>query len=259
MSIQALRILPPIAIARLGSAADPLVAYEIASDPEHPLDICRIRGAKTLVVDRNSGEILDAFVPEVVSFKEACTEDGEPGERIRPVAPFLEVWARLADDRWVPLTLDLLAENGLTPADLSWQATVANRKVARRTADENDQVTAATPPSRRTRPSRSTDIAPTSWMRTPLSTSARCSDIRPTAQYPEIRLRFTPAKGKIYGPRLDPEQLAGTYGTDWRETVWIPPPEQAVYDPAKGWFKFETDKASGASGISRSGNGDEQE
>ena len=81
MSIKALRILPPIAIGRLGSAADPLVAYEIEADPEHPLDIPRIKGAKTLVVDRDSGEIVDSFVPKVVSFKEECTVDGEAREQ----------------------------------------------------------------------------------------------------------------------------------------------------------------------------------
>jgi hypothetical protein len=257
MSIKALRILPPIAIGRLGSAADPLVAYEIEADPEHPLDLFRIKGAKTLVVDRDSGEILDSFVPEVVSFKEECTLDGEPTDRIRPVAPFLEVWARVADDRWVPLTLDLLAENDLTPAALSWQATVANRKVARRTADENDQVTARTPVFSTHQPHPLHGQCPNFVDADAFIDLGQVQYIKPTAQYPEIRLRFTPARGKIYGPKLDPEELARTYGSDWPDTVWTPPPEQAVYDPDKGWFKFETDKASGVP-QSRS-DGDESE
>lgn len=248
MNIEAIRILPPIAIGRLGSATEPLVAYEIEADPEHPLDIPRIKGAKTLVVDRDSGEIEKSFVPTVVSFKEESTVDGEPVEQIRPVAPFLEVWAQVVGDRWVPLTLDLLAQNGLTPADLSWQATVANRKVARRTADENDQVTAITPvfSTHQAQPLRG--HCPNFVDAEVFIDLGEVQYIKPTPQYPEIRLRFTPAQGKIYGPQLDPSELQSIYGSDWQDTVWTPPPEQAVYDPNKGWFEFETDKASGATG-----------
>ena len=210
MSIKALRILPPIAIGRLGSAAEPLVAYEIEADPEHPLDIPRIKGATTLGGrpgqrgDRGfvlpGGRLLQGGVHP------GRRTAGETTEHIRPVAPFLEVWAQVDDDQWVPLTLDLLLENGLTPADVSWQVTVANRKVARRTGNGMTRCRRRPRRSRPTRPSRSKGIAATSSMRTPRSTSARCSTSSQRRSHPEIRLRFTPAQGKIYGPKLDSER-----------------------------------------------------
>ncbi|WP_157639568.1 hypothetical protein [Lamprocystis purpurea] len=245
MRIRALRILPPLAIGRLGSGAEPLVAYEIEADPEHPLDIPRIKGAVTFRVDGETGEIVDAFIPEVVSFKEVRTPeadtDGETTEHIRPVAPFLEVWTQVEGDQWVPLTLEILLEEGLTPADVTWQVTVANRKVARRTANPDDAVSAQTP-----------------WFSThgaqPLRGHCRnfvdaevsialgqVQYIKPTACHPEIRLRFTPAPGKIYGPRLDSSELQELYGASWQQSVWTPPPEQAVYDPGKDWLQFGKD------------------
>jgi hypothetical protein len=243
MSIKALRILPPIAIGRLGSASEPVVAYEIEADPEHPLDFPRIKAATTFRVDRETGEIVDSFIPEVVSFKEVRTAEGGTTEHIRPVAPFLEVWAQIEGDQWVPLTLDLLRDNGLTPADVTWQVTVANRKVARRTASPDDEVLAQTP-------SFSTHQAQPLRGHCPNFVDAaaaidlgRVQYIKPTAAHPEIRLRFTPAEGKIYGPKLDPSELERIYGEDWQDAVWIPPRGQAVYDPRKGgWVEFEAFK-----------------
>jgi hypothetical protein len=241
MSIKALRILPPIAIGRLGSGSEPLVSYEIEADPEHPLDIPRIKGATTFMVDPATGEITDAFVPEVVSFKQVLTADGETTEHIRPVAPFLEVWAQVQHEEWVPLTLDLLRKNGLTPDHLTWQVRVANRKVARRTGNPDDEVAAETPPfsSHQAHPllghcRNFVDAHKTIDF-------GRVQFIKPTADHPEIRLRFTPAQGKIYGPKLDDKELERIYGKDWRKAVWLPPPEQAIYDPGKGWLELGKD------------------
>jgi hypothetical protein len=239
MKIEALRIQPPIAIARLGSASEPLVSYEIEADSQHPLDLHRIKGAKTFRVDGTTGEILDSFVPEVVSFKETQTVDGQTTERIRPVAPFLEVWARVNSNRWVPLTLDLLYENGLTPAEVQWQVAVANRKVARRTANPDDEVSAKTPVFSSHASQRLEGHCPNFISPDEVIEFGQVQFIKPTRAYPEIRLRFTPAPGKIFGPRLDPEDMERTYGTNWRQEVWFPPDEQAIYDPKKGWFRFE--------------------
>jgi hypothetical protein len=232
MTIKALRLLPPLAIGRLGSASEPLVSYEIEADPQHPLDFHRIRAATTFKVDTATGEIVEAWIPETVSFKELRTEGGTTSEHIRPVAPFLEVWALVDRERWVPLTIELLRWNGLTPADVHWQVSVANRKVARRTGDANDGVSAKTPRfsthtaqpleghcANFTAPSQVIDFG-------------RVQYLKPSPYYPEIRLRFTPATGKIYGPELDPKALERRYGPDWQQTVWVPPPDQSVYDPA---------------------------
>ena len=56
-TIKALRILPPLAIGRLGSADEPLDNYTIEVDDKATLGFRRIVPAKTLIVEPVSGEI----------------------------------------------------------------------------------------------------------------------------------------------------------------------------------------------------------
>jgi hypothetical protein len=252
MKIKALRILPPIAIGRLGSASEPLVNYEIEEDPQHPLDFHRVKGATTFVVDPGTGEIVKAFTPKTISFKEV---EADGTERIRPVAPFLEVWALVDRDQLVPLTVDLLRKNGLKPADVKWQVTVANRKVSRRTANKDDEVSAKTPVFS-THEARRLEGHCKNFISDKASIYfGRVQFIKPTEEHPEIRLRFTPGPGDIYGPNLTDDEARSIYGPKptgdvaqdkkqkkAKPPVWIPPRERAIYDWRKGWLGFENFK-----------------
>src|SRR5262245_47717577 len=84
MTLRELRILPPIAIGRLGSADIPVANYTTEDAPVHPLNFRRITPRQTLRVDEATGEV-HGEQPSTISFKS--------GLRIRPVAPFLEVFA----------------------------------------------------------------------------------------------------------------------------------------------------------------------
>lgn len=194
--IHELRILPPLVIARFGSAPTPMDNYDVLLDPANPLGYRRLQPAETLEVDVDSGEISRVFVPDELSF----TEDG----RVRPVAPFLEVWALTGDEQLTgggqlePLTTELLEAEGASLADLSWQVQVANLKVFRRTKDEDDKVEADSD-------------AFSDHARRPLVGECRnflrgktiglghVQFVKPTPAHPEIRLRFTPAGGFVYG------------------------------------------------------------
>src|SRR5262249_40572132 len=134
MSIQDIRILPPLAIARLGSSSEPLENYDLVV--EDPLGHRRIKPAETLRGDRATGEIIGApYTPPETQFPRR--------DRIRPVAPFLEVFARTGDDGLEPLTLALLEAEGVAPQDLRWTVTIGNIKAFRRTGDVNDKVLAS--------------------------------------------------------------------------------------------------------------------
>lgn len=63
MNIRELRILPPLAIARLGSAPEPVVNYTIDDDPDKPLEFRGLKPQETLVVDDATGEISRSFFP----------------------------------------------------------------------------------------------------------------------------------------------------------------------------------------------------
>ena len=217
MSIHEIRILPPLAVARLGSAPQPLANYDVVVDPEDPLGFRRIGPAPTLLVDRASGEITGVETPAEIRFKDA-------GGAIHPVAPFLEVWARTSADRLEPLTAPLLAEEGLTPAEISWTVRVGNIKAYRRTTDEDDRIYAQAGPfsGHAAQPlvGRCANFKPGKTL--PLGA---VQYLRPTASFPAIRLRFTPAEGKVYGPAPDSNIPHG----------------QDVYDAHKGRWKGHFD------------------
>ena len=219
--IQELRVLPPLAIARFGAAATPLDNYEAVVDPERPLGYRALRPAETLEVDVASGEIVRAFVPERLSF----TEDG----KVRPVAPFLEVWALTDGGQLEPLTTELLEREGASASELRWRVQVANHKVSRRTGVEADKVEADS--------GEFSDHA-----RRPLA--GACANfwpgktipfghvqyIKPTETHPEIRLRFTPAAGFVYGasrtqptegPPEDPNLRDVVYDASSDRGTWL--------------------------------------
>jgi hypothetical protein len=252
-AIKELRILPPFAIARLGSADEPMDNYTIELDaPENqdqPLGYRALKPLPTLIVGERSGEIEGVRTPQLpLQFK----VHGKNGEQIRPVAPFLEVFAVVEtgrkEDELVPLTVELLSENGLSVKDVSWTVSVANRKVARRTGDDNDVV--------------KTDkvIVGDHDIHT---LHGHCNNfesthdnsiefgqvrfIKPNAKHPEIRLRFTPARGLIYGPKLKagqpfPGSADGSDADSGDDAgpAYAIPPNQDVYDPDKGiWAGYQ--------------------
>lgn len=217
MKITKLHILPPFAIGRLGGADEPLDNYTIADDPEHPLGFRRIVGDHTLIVDPHTGEIAESRIPQTVAFKTKT--------KIRPVAPFLEVFAVINDDDILPLDLPLLKTLHLESAKIEWRVTVANRKVVRRTGNPDNLVSAQTQwfsdhDSHTLKGHCPNFISPKVFVE-----FGHVRFIAPTENFPEIRLRFTPAKGFIYGPNVDPPDP-------------VIPESRAVYDKTKDWVGF---------------------
>lgn len=188
--IRELRILPPLAIARFGAAATPMDNYDAVVDPEQPLGYRALRPAETLAVDTDSGEITRTFVPGRLSF----TEDGQ----VRPVAPFVEVWALTDAGQLEPLTTAMLEAEQATASDVRWRVQVANHKAARRTGDADDRIAADTREfvdhARHALDGTCANFWP--GKRIPFG---HVQYIRPTAAHPEIRLRFTPGAGHVYG------------------------------------------------------------
>ncbi len=215
--IKELRILPPIAIGRLGSAPEPLDNYTVEDDPDRPLGYRRIKPAGTLIVGRD-GEIKEIRTPEQIEFKQ--------GGRIRPVAPFLELFALTDDDRLAPLTLDLLGRLNLSPKDIKWRVRVANRKIVRRTGSDNDLVAADTGWFSSHKKKQLEGHSENFISSKAFVSFGHAQFIKPNAAFPEIRLRFTPAEGLIYGPHID-------------EADPVIATERAIYDTKKGnWYDY---------------------
>src|SRR5215213_561028 len=215
LKIVELRILPPFAIARLGSSPDPMDNYRF--EITDPIGIRHIQSDETLVVDRETGEVNGKQRPFVVRFRDSKY-------KIRPIAPFLEVWVRFAgEDNLVPLTTDILSSVGLEPSAIKWKAHVANIKAYRRTGDINDRIEAQTG-SFSDHVVHALEGRCNNFFEDKTTPLGDVQYIKPSKEYPEIRLRFTPAAGKVYGPPPDPGDKD-------------PNIADAVYDPGKGTWK----------------------
>ena len=222
-----IRILPPLGVARLGSSPEPMDNYTLElPDGVGPR---RITAAETLMVDRNTGDVARKTPPFSVAFRDAQ-------RRIRPIAPFFEVWARFDDDdqHLVPLTKDHLENLDPKLNGLEWSVTVGNIKAFRRTGDVADKVTAQTGPF--------SDHGVHDLF-------GKCENflddkrihlgsvqfVKPSKDLPEIRLRFTPAAGRVYGPALEdgnPDPIVHETVYDRKKGKW-PGYSDDAFDPQK--------------------------
>lgn len=193
MTIEELRILPPLAVGRLGAAPTPMDNYELQVDAQRPLGYRRLAPAQTLRLDPESGEV-SAFTPAELHFSEAG--------KARPVAPFLEVWALMDDGMLSPLTSDLLAAAGASAADVRWRIHLANHKLYRRTGDQADRIEAQLEVGDHARHEVRADCA-NFWPGKQLPLG-HAQYAKPTKDFPEIRLRYTPAGGYVYGSSREP-------------------------------------------------------
>jgi len=224
MKIVGLCILPPLAIGRLGSAAEPLENYELKT-PDDGLGFRRIVPANTLYIDDATGGIREEAKPTQVRFRD--------GDRIRPVAPFLEVFAYLDDGSLAPLSLDVLGAKRAEDIAIRWRVEVGNIKAFRRTGNPDDKALATIEFS---------DFAPHALRATAVNflpgktlPLGHVRYIRPTEAFPEIRMRFSPAKGIVYGAQKT-RKAPTDFDPDHRETDPIlVSDDQIIYNPNGPW------------------------
>ena len=129
--IRSIFINPPITIARLGGISVPQDAYAWV-EPADP----RADGENAVAPSWSLNVLPDGSVapalPTALVFRD--------GDLIRPVCPFLEVWAVIGDDadpqgdgKEVPLTPALLTQHRMKLSDLTIRVEAHNLKAARRT------------------------------------------------------------------------------------------------------------------------------
>jgi hypothetical protein len=224
MKILELRILPPLAVARLGASPNPLECYSLETDEGEPLGFRKIVPGETLELDEASGEIKRVFEPKEIRFRD--------GDEVRPVAPFLELWARTEEDYLEPVTVGMLETLGLDPSAVTWTVNLANVKAARRTGKAEDKIIADlsfSDHARRPVEGLCPNFLP--GKRLPLG---HVQYVKPNEAFPEIRLRYTPAAGVVYGAQK--RRKTGP-NKDEADPVLISD-DQIIYDPAKDWVGF---------------------
>ena len=235
-NITAIRFRPPVVIARLGDSPLPMEAFTWAEDTR------MFGGAKTIIVPALSIRVFsdgtaDTYMPESIRFRD--------GGAIRPVCPFLELEAKVqGEDDFEPLTGTLLKRAGLFLEQLSFQVTAANLKAQRRTNDPACAFEARLlVPANNTvkHELRAWSHAQTGDLLVPPDRPISLGFfqvVKPSPHDPSldvIRVRFTPAKGEVYGPPF----ATTSQTTDSRQPHLIVKEENRILNPAASWMKFD--------------------
>jgi hypothetical protein len=213
-TIRRIFFVPPVAIARLGGSLTPLVAFEWTRGDPHTIAETRIRPTWTLDV-LPDGSVAPRMPAQIIV---------RDGALLRPVAPFLELWALTGDGPQsaltvVPVTPALLSANSADERSLSFTVTAMNRKAASRTGRASLRFGTFPPLQVRADDHRMVPmlgVSPpgTSQPMIPPGRSiplGQLQVLRPVAQPADqpwstavrvdvVRLRFTPARGRFYGP-----------------------------------------------------------
>jgi hypothetical protein len=253
-AIVELFFLPPLAIGRLGGSDTPLESFRWGADNAiHAAHRTVIEPAVTLEIAEDGTPL--PYVPSAIRFRDA--------EKLRPVAPFFELWVRIQEAqavREVPLTLDLLNSLGVEIGDLRFRISAANKKAQRRTqqvscsfvarveATGNDHarkpLLASSPHDPDHQPLVFRD-APV-----PLGSFQVVRPLRATVlgvDLSVVRVRFTPAKGEVYGP---PTAIASISSPlpEGENMVWdrvmqgrmheMVKPENRILNPNSAWSHY---------------------
>ncbi|MGR4878472.1 hypothetical protein ACIPUC_03420 [Streptomyces sp. LARHCF249] len=227
--IDQLWIQPPLAFARLGPSPKPCDNYRWGKSDLSPRGTGKTTVVPQPTLDLAADGTLTERMPQKVRFKD---EDGW-----RPVCPYFEVhgsWTVNGDRRTGPLTEEVLAEFGLGPADVRWEVAVANLKAHHLTENDDDRIEARV--EVRGDDHQKHGLAGTSPQNAaqPLVPAGRSLPLGsvqvpvPNAALPELRLRFTPGTGAVYGPADLP--AGGRYRV---------PQERRILNPDAEWCGFE--------------------
>ena len=249
--IRRLWFYPPLAFARVGPSDIPCDGFQWGPNDLRPRGTGKttIQPAETLHVSADGA--VTSNQPTEISFKD------EKG--FKPVCPFFELhgdWTAEGETMSGPITTQVLDRFGLTPHDLTWKVEVANLKPFHYTLESDDRVVATVESTGDvTEPQALRGTSPPD-ARQPLVPAGQHVILgsiqltRPTNQFPEIRLRFTPAAGLVYGPSNLAERPAKGLSEEQQEEFLLPP-ERLLLNPEASWCKFvlEEDPRTNPSGL----------
>ena len=242
--IEEIFFLPPMAVARLGGSDVPLASFTWLEDPSlHGAGLTVIAPAISLSVLADGS--VQPFLPAVVQFRD--------GNLFRPVAPFSELWVR-SDGEEQPLTLKFLTDNGGGLDRVRYTVTGANRKAARRTGDPACAFSGSIQVQgddhgKRALLASSVALEASDEPLVPAETPIPLGSfqvIRPAmsvamgVDLSVLRVRFTPARGEVYGP---PGATSATDPDTGRSHPLVPKPHQ-ILNPKASWMQYTSNDRS---------------
>ncbi|MGW6917595.1 hypothetical protein ACWGB8_27755 [Kitasatospora sp. NPDC054939] len=235
--IERLWLQPPLAIARLGPSPVPCDNYEWG-----PSDLTPRGSGKTTVVPAPTLDLApDGTLSERTSDRVVFKDD----KGWRPVCPYFELhgtWTVDGIRDTGELTEAVLARFGLSLADVSWQVAVANLKAHHYTQSPGDRIEARVEIRGNDHRRHALDGTSPQGVPRPLVPPGRSVPLgsvqvaAPNGDRPELRLRFTPAVGAVYGPTDLADHPVGPNEFE----RYVLPPERLFLSPDSVWCEFPT-------------------
>ena len=255
--IRKIWLVQPLAFARVGSSKEPLQNYYWTSNDLRPNGT----GRTDIVADESlsingAGEVSADSSSRTIRFK-------EDGQHIRPVCPFFELRGEW-DSGEGPITPEILQAAGLRVEDVTWEVEHCNLKASHFTGTRGDRIEAKLqiPLADGNFGIRALEGTSPLDGGEPLIPEGRSISLggvqitRPTAEFPEFRLRFYAPAGQVYAPTDLKERLAQILegpqnGLPGTEHLGIPalleffdnsgwkdfdlPAEQKILNPKAAW------------------------
>jgi len=201
--------------------------------------------AETLDLDENG--TVSSSLPERIVFRDDFG--------IRPVCPYYELhgtWIERGEEKSGPITTTLLKKMGLGTKDITWDINAANLKSFDYTFEEGDRITAALKlrgddTTRHTLEGRSPRNAKHPLVPKDAFIPFGAIQIaRPTAEFPEIRLRFYAPQGHTFGPTNLEKRIAKANAgieenREWRRLNL--PPERLILNPRSKWATWVLERS----------------
>lgn len=245
--IQKIWLYPPLAVGRVGPSQVPCDNFHWAASDLRP----RGTGKTTIQPGETLHVAVDGSVtrtlPTEIAFKDSVG--------FKPVCPFFELhgeWQVDGNTVTGPITPQVLELFNLKASDLRWTVEVANLKPYHYTLADGDRILATIELTGEVTERQVLDGASppgTAQPLVPIEQSALLGSVqltRPTSDFPEFRLRFTPAAGNVYGPnnlptRLDSLKQRLASASPPQISIWENfqlPPDRLILNPEAAWCQF---------------------
>ena len=245
--IQKIWLYPPMAIGRVGPSQVPCDNFHWAANDLRPRGTGKtsIQPEETLNVATDGS--ITSSLPSDITFKDSVG--------FKPVCPFFELhgeWEINGNTLSGPITPQVLELFDLEASDLRWTVEVANLKPYHFTLTEGDRIQAIVElAGNMTERQVLQGVAPVGVSQ-PIVPSGQFIPLgsiqltRPTSDFPEFRLRFTPAAGKVYGPtnlstRLETLRQRLASAVPPQVSTWENfqlPPEHLILNSEAAWCQF---------------------
>lgn len=245
--IQKIWLHPPMAVGRIGPSKVPCDNFHWAASDLRPRGTGKttIQPGETLNVAADGS--VTRSLPTAISFKDSVG--------FKPVCPFFELHGEWqVDGKTVTgqITLQVLELFNLKASDLRWTVEVANLKPNHYTLADGDRILATL--------ELTGDVTERQVLRgsspigavqplVPIGQSVVLGSVqltRPNPDFPEFRIRFTPAAGNVYGPNNLPTRLEGLQqrlasASPPRISAWEKfqlPTNFLILNPEAAWCQF---------------------